>query len=344
MNPSMIINSISMPNKLLSITPNHPTDIHILQKILTTNHKITKVTSRKIEINNQKTRITIKLTIQIVEVKPDYENNSLNVRGRVVNEIENIKIGSYHNFTLNLNENFILHVTNSLQQIIDKLLQLLDVFLLVVFRNGKFEVAAIDEYGIYLKGHLKNKELKKFLAENCVAEKNSKSKHKQFPLKSTYYVKYIISNYELNNIITSKVQFHKIELTKEEEKLHLSEIFQKIIAEKKNMSIPFVKDLIIANNFLSKYEKGSDLIALGLNDVIDAKNNSAIETLILTQKLYCSFDPKENNNINIHELIKSLSKTIRVICISDTHLCGKKLNDIGGIGAILNYNFRKFYE
>ncbi|KRH93918.1 Meiotic cell division protein Pelota/DOM34 [Pseudoloma neurophilia] len=335
--PYMLIDYIKKEDQTIKITANHPADIHILYQLIDEKTQVTMFTSRKVEIGNQKTRISVKLTLQICETSADFENNALNLRGRIQNEVENIKLGSFHNLTIGLNESFVLHVQD-LRTTVDKLLKHLDVFLLIVFRNGKFEVAAIDEFGLRNRGHFKQKEFKQFLTEAC-----SEVVTKQpapFPLKSSIKVKYIVTNHQIENIVKISQPIHKFELTKTDEKLNLLQIFDRLLQNPQNSSIPFMKDLVIANNFLLMYEKGhTERIALGLTEILEAQDHFAIQTLIVTNKLYCSFDIEEREKIR--NLISSMKKNIIVAIISDFHRCGVKLNEIGGIGAILTYDYRK---
>lgn len=332
----MLINYIKKEDLTIKITPNHPIDIHILNQIIDESHCITMSTTRKVQIGNQKTRISVKLTIQVTEVSAYFENNALNIRGSVKNEVENVKLGSFHNLTIGLNEPFVLHVENKLQNTVEKLLKKLDVFLLVVFRNGKFEVAAIDEYGLRNKGSFKQNTFKKFLLDSCTTEKPTTKQ--QFPLKSTYKVEYIVTNHQISNFMSTKIPTHKFTLTAADEKASLSQIFEKLLENPDSSSIPFMKDLVQANNFVLMYEKGNNKIALGMTDVIEAQEYSAIQTLFVTNKLYCAFDHEERNKVR--SLIKSLNKTEKAIVISDSHACGIKLNNIGGIGAILSFDYR----
>lgn len=334
----MQINSISTVNQIISITPNHPADIHILYETLNESHRITMATSRKVEIGNQKTRISIKLTIQVTEITPCFENNALFVRGMVINEVENVKIGSFHNLEITLNDSFNLHVVKDLKKTSEQLLKKIDVFLIVIFRNKKFDIAAVDEFGLRNKGSFKQKEIKKFLQENCKTQEIGK---KQFPIKSAYKIQYIVSNHELSDFQISNIPKHKIEIEKNDEKKSISEIFENLLLKQKNTKIPFLKDLILANNFLHEYQKAGNKFVIGKKDVFEAKENSAIETLIVTKKLFFSFDP--NERLEIRNLINSIQKSKKVVIISDTHLCGKKLNEIGGIGAILSYDYRACY-
>lgn len=334
--PLMLINYIRKEDQTIKITPNHPSDINQLFQFIDSTNKITMSTTRKVEIGTVKKRIPVKLTVSVTETSADFENCALNVRGKVVNEVENVKIGSFHNFTIGLNDSFVIHVENGLQRSTQELLKKLDVFLLIVFRGGKFEVAAIDEYGLRNKGAFKLKEFKKFMTEFCSEE--PQPKQSQFPLKSTYKVEYIVSNHQITNSIKTKIPVHNFNFQKEHEKLNLSQIFETILEKSKSSSIPFMKDLILANNFLLLYEKADDKIALGMADVEDAQSNYAIEVLFVTNKLYCAFDIELREKVR--EMVKDLKRTKKVVVLSDSHKCGQKLNEIGGIGAILTYNFR----
>lgn len=353
----MIVNSFSSITQSLKLTPTHPFDIHLLFQNLRDSYRVTMSTTRKIEINNQKTRVAVKLTIQICSVSSDLENNLLTVRGRVAKENEKVKLGSFHNMTIGLNDTFYLEVDGGLKQILKRLLSDIVVFLVVIQRNGKFEVAAIDEYGIDCKGSFKKKELVKFLKEKCINEEKSNLKGKKtggskqhgetkpkitekFPITNKYTVKYIIANFSISLFMNSEFPTHIIKTSKEDENLRFKVLINQILSNQKNASIPFIKNLHLANKFLDMYQQGDDLVALGLKDVLLAMEYSAIHSVIITISLYCSFDVAERRKIR--KMIDALRKIKKVvIIISDGHICGEKLNEIGGIGAILKYNFRE---
>lgn len=332
----MLIDYIRKDDQTIKIIPNHPIDIHILYEIIDETSKITVWTTRKVEIGNTKTRINVKLTIKVCESTPDFENNALNTRGTIQNEVENIQLGSFHNYTIGLNEPFILHTNKNLKDTVDKLLEQRDVFLLIIFRNSKFEVAAIDEYGLRRKGIFKQKEFKKYLSDTCSTTKPAKPQ--PFPLKSEFKVKYIVSNHMISNIIKLNVPLYTFNLLKTDEKLTTSQIFDRLVQNPISSSIPFMRDLVLANNFLLMYEKGDDKIALGMSDVLEAQDHFALQTLFITNKLFCSFNIHERNMIR--KLIHTVRNKVKVVIVGDFHLCGTKLNDIGGIGAILTYDYR----
>lgn len=332
----MLIDYIRKDDQTIKITTNHPIDIHILYEIIEKPNQITVWTTRKIQIGNNKTRINVKLTVKVCESMPDFENNALNIRGTIQNEVEHIQVGSFHNYTICLNEPFIFHSNKNLRETVDKLLKQQDVFLLIIFRNGKYEVAAIDEYGLRRKGTFKQKEFRKFLVETCSSEKTMKNQ--PFPLKSAFKVKYIVSNHSIGNISNVDIPLYTFNLLKKDEKSTLPQIFDHLVQNPTSSSIPYLRDLVVANNFLVMYEKGENKIALGMTEVLEAQDNFAIQTLFVTNKLYCSLDIDERNTIR--NLIESVRKKVKVIIVGDFHHCGSKLNEIGGIGAILTFNYR----
>ncbi|ELQ75669.1 Meiotic cell division protein Pelota/DOM34 [Trachipleistophora hominis] len=354
----MIINSLNHSTHTLRITPTHPSDIHILFQNLLPSHTITMPTTRKIEINDQKKRVSINLTIRVCNVTIDLENSLLIVRGQIAREIENVKMGSYHNMNIGLNDCFSLEVQGDLWRMVDRLVRDIVVFMVIVFRNGKYEVGVVDEYGVECKGAYKKKEFAKFMKDRCAngAQKSDRSdisqasrgkdrqkdaKHGTTPITNSYRVKYIVCNFDVASFVNTSIPSHTISISKEHEKLPLKALIENILSNLTNTSIPFVKDLMVANQFLKMYERADDLIALGIKDVLAAIEFSAIDTMIVTVGLYCTYDVEERHRIR--KMVEMVGKDKKVVIISDGHACGNKLNYIGGIGAILKYNYKEEY-
>lgn len=124
----MIIDYINTLNNTLKLKATHPSDIHILFSDLNTTHKITMLTTRKVEINTHKQRIPINLTIQISSITSDLENNLLTIRGRITKETENIRIRSFHNMTIGLNNYFTIEVEENVKILAKRLLVDVDFF------------------------------------------------------------------------------------------------------------------------------------------------------------------------------------------------------------------------
>lgn len=355
----MIINSLNQATNTFRITPTHPSDIHILFQNLCTSHTITMSTTRKVEINDQKKRVSINLTIRVCTVTIDLENSSLCVRGQIAREAENVRMGSYHNMNIGLNDCFSLEVGSDLWQMVDRLVCDIVVFMVVVMRNGRFEIGVVDEYGVECKGTYKKKDFTKFMKERCTngaqkdgecdkmemkqasrrhrGKKPSGDTHRS--ITNNYRVKYIVCNFDVSLLVSTNIPAHTINISKEYEKLPFKALVENILSSLTNTAIPFIKDLMAANRFLRMYEQADDLIALGVKDVLSAIEFSAIETMIVTVGLYCSYDVEERERIR--KMVEMVGKAKKVVIVSDGHACGKKLNDIGGIGAILKYNYKE---
>ena len=99
------------------------------------------------------------------------------------------------------------------------------------------------------------------------------------------------------------------------------------------------KETILVEELLKEISLDQNA-AYGLEEVIAAGDASAIKKLLITDELIHALREQEQFD-SINELMKKVDKTKgEVHIITTDHESGKKLQGLGGIGAILRYKLK----
>ena len=93
---------------------------------------------------------------------------------------------------------------------------------------------------------------------------------------------------------------------------------------------------IVEELFVAIAKKGP--AAYGMKETTKAAEAGAVEQLLVTDKLIHKLR-EDNNFVKLDKIMKQVDKAKgKVWIISSEHESGKKLQGLGGIGAILRYN------
>lgn len=333
-------------------------DLWYLSHIIDPNDLVTARTIRKIKIGKEedrKTKLTkkpITLTLKVENVEFHKYSDSLRVSGKIVHAPEDIQKGDYH--TISLEENSVLLIKKEkwlnfqLKRISEASKALTYKILICTLDREEASFALLKKYGYDYLGEIKGNVQKK-------GDEIKKIEEKEFYSEIIKKLKDYTSRYKADNIIIASPAFWKEELLKEIEKKS-SELKQKITLATCNttgknavnevLKRGEVKEILkqdrttkevnLVEELFTEISK-EGLAAYGMEEVKNTANLGAIKTLMVTDELI-----KRLRSENKYETLDSIMKIVEstkgeIHIISTEHEAGKRLQGLGGIGAILRY-------
>ena len=82
-------------------------DVYNLYDMIEAGDTVRATSSRKVELESGKqVRVTLQLEVCVEKVDVDLQGSALYVKGKVTNENEHVKVGSYHTIDLGLDTKF----------------------------------------------------------------------------------------------------------------------------------------------------------------------------------------------------------------------------------------------
>ncbi|KAM0686697.1 Translation factor pelota [Conglomerata obtusa] len=330
-------------NGLLEIIPENEDDIYNLYNIIEQTDIIRAKTQRKVLLSNgTQQKMTLNLEIITESMTVDLESSFLFVKGKILNENEHIRKGSYHTIEITLNQKLTIYKNEwtelNIQSI--KKIQNQDEMVLFIYITQKkfvFSEVTANFTKVKCRKDYKNKNFKNILD---YMTKN---------LKLTYKLIIIASNNEIRNDfekifkITYKNYADRICNIKTENSNNdinkiVDEIFKDFETNKKILELQFVNDIIEFNTFKKNHVNNS-LTCVGINEVVEALEYGSIKSVIITNELFKSFDPKIRKQIDeLCKSVKNLGGKIFILPIK--HKCGEELHELGGIVGNLKFDYK----
>jgi len=327
-------------------------DLWYLSHIIDKDDIIKGKTVRKIKIGGDEQRKSdvIKKTVflKIKAEKTEFTENSLRVSGKIIEGPEDVQIGSYHTFEFEENTVATIIKESWLKFQLDKLKEASEEkagkIMIVVLDREEALFALMQREGYKLLTNLKGEVNKK-----AVDEKSKSSFYQEIIEQIREYDK----RYEFSKIILASPIFWKEELIKELKDLDLKKkIIQATCSSADNNGINEVlkrpetqealkqdriaREINVVEELLREISK-TNLAVYGLKQTEEAVNSGAVKTLILTDNLIKKQREKESYKKIDFMLKNTESMKGNVIIVSSEHEGGKKLDGLGGIGALLRY-------
>jgi len=331
-------------------------DLWCLSNIIDKGDLIRSKTIRKIKLQKEAQRKPqiikkpITLTIEIEKIEFHKYSDSLRASGKIIQAPEDIPKGSYH--TIEIKENSVILITKpkwysyQLKKIEEASKETKPKILIVVFDRENASFALLKKYGYLYLSDLQGEVPKK-----QDQEKKENIFYKQISKKIQEYVK----KYDIKYIIIASPAFWKEYLLKEipedlkkritqatcsnvgkkgiEEVLKRDEVKTVLKQDQTAKEIKLVEDLFI--------EIAKEKLALyNIKEIKKAAEYGAIKILLVTDDLIHKLR-QQNKFETLNNIMKTAEKTkAEVHIISTEHEAGKKLNGLGGIGAILRYQIK----
>jgi len=329
-------------------------DMWYLSNIIDPGDKVQGKTLRKIKTQSSEekskaaTKRPVFISIAVEKVEFSKYTNVLRVSGVIKQAPEDVPLGEHHTF--NVDENTIITIIKErwLKYQLDKLKEACSEkkssILIVVHDREEAYFALFKKYGYEILSHIEG-EVQKKREENI--------KKENFYLTIINKMKEYVERYGIKQIILASPAFWKEDLMKEIKDLELK---QKIItatcsSATKNgieevIKRPEVrvalrqeraaKEMIKVEELLTEIAK-NNLAAYGLKETENAANMGAVKELLITDSLIQK-SRQENFYHEIENVMRIVDKTKGEIeIISSEHEGGKKLDGLGGIGAILRF-------
>ena len=296
--------------------------------------------------DSTKKSIFVKLEVEKVEFSK--YSNVLRISGVIREAPEDVPRGEHHTFNVDDNTTITIIKEEWLKYQLDKLKEASSekksAILIVVHDREECYFALFKKYGYEVLAHIEGEVQKK-------REENIK--------KENFYVSVIkkmeeyAERYEIKQIILASPSFWKEDLMKE---LKDNEIKQKIIlatcsSATKNgidevIKRPEVREALKQERTAKEMNKVEELFteisknnlaAYGFKETENAATMGAIKDLLITDSLIQK-TRLQNNYKRLENIMKTVDKTKGEIeIISSEHEGGKKLDGLGGIGAVLRF-------
>ena len=329
-------------------------DLWYLNQLIDTNDIVSGKTFRKIKIGKEgerKQTIVKKpvfLKIKVEKLEFSKHSNVLRISGTVTEAPEDIALGSYHTF--NVEENTIIKIQkeNWLHYQIEKIkeasAETKSKILVCVHDREEAYFALIKKYGFDILSSIKGNVTKK-----ADLEKIESKFYKDIIKQLEEYDK----RHGLNKIILASPAFWKEDLMKElnnqdlKKKILLAtcsdvgenginEVLRRPETSEALKQDRISKEMRHVEELLEEISK-NNLASYGLEETKNAVGAGAVRTLLLTDE-FIQKKREENVYEEIEIIIKNTdSSKGTVVIVSSEHEAGKKLNGLGGIGAILRY-------
>jgi len=329
-------------------------DLWYLSHIIELNDHIKGATLRKISIGSKEERaknvirkpIFAKIKVEKIDMS---EFSNLRVSGIIVEAPEEVPKGNYHTF--NLEENSIVTIIKEKWQKyhLDKLKEaskpVSNILICIMDREeAVFALLKKSGYNVLskLKGIVNKKAVEEKVKENFYSELIKKMKEYD-------------DRYEFQSIILASPSFWKEDLMEElkgdlKDKIILatcSSVDESSISEVlKRQETQFAlkqdritKETNLVDELLLNIKK-DEKAAYGLKEVELAVNSGAVDKLLVTDRFIMK-SREDNKYYLIDELMKKTDYIKgEITIISSEHDAGKKLDGLGGVGAILRYKLR----
>ncbi len=329
-------------------------DLWYLSNIIEPKDIVQGKTFRKIkpsssdEKSKEASKRPVFLSVEAEKVEFSKYSNVLRVSGVIKQAPEDVPLGGHHTFNIDENTSITIIKEQWLKYQLDKLKEACSEkkssILICIHDREEAYFALFKKYGYEILSHIEGDVQKK-------REENIKKGN--FYLSVINKMEEYVERYGIKQIILASPAFWKEDLLKE---IKDSELKQKIITATcssvtKNgieevIKRPEVrvalqqeraaKEMVKVEELFTEIAK-NNLAAYGLKETENAANIGAIKELLITDSLIQK-SRQENFYHKVENIMKIVDKTKGEIeIISSEHDGGKKLDGLGGIGAILRF-------
>jgi len=331
-------------------------DLWYLSSLIDAKDKVSGSTQRKIKKGGEEekgsaTKKTIFLMIEVEKLEFSKHSNTLRVAGTVVEGPEDVPHGSHHTFGLEEGDEITITKEKWLKYQIDRLEEAtnskMPKILICVFDREEVYFAISKKYGYELvssmEGEVQKKEMK---------AKYNESFYTDIIKALTEYSK----RYKLDNIVLASPAFFKEDLFKQitdediKKKIVLAtcssvgenainEVLKRAEVREIMKKDQISKEVNLVEKLLSEISKEA-MAVYGMKEVREASNAGAIQILLVTD-LLIQKTRKENTYTQIENIMKNTEAAKgEVHIITAEHEGGRRLEGLGGIGAILRYKLK----
>lgn len=338
----------------IKIKVDSPEDLWYLSHMIDANDTISGKTIRKIKKSGSDertanvTRVPVFMSIKAEKIEINETADALRITGTILEGPEDIPHGSHHTFNVELNSEISISKEEWLKYQLDKLKdasqEKRSKILIMIFDREEAYFGLMKSYNYEILAHI---------AGN-VSKKADISR-----TESTFYrdlikiMKEYADRYEVNHIILASPSFWKEELFKELKDDSLrSKIIQATCSsvDKNAFNEVIKRDEVkqaLAEERVSSEIRSVELLlgevskrgaaTYGLEQVSQSVNLGAVKELLVSTSLITK-KRQDDSYQELDSLMRSVEKMNgSVTIINSDHDGGKRLDGLGGIGAILRY-------
>ncbi|MBD3249707.1 mRNA surveillance protein pelota [Candidatus Woesearchaeota archaeon] len=327
-------------------------DLWYLSHIADPGDLIRGSTVRKIKMGGEderKTRISKKKVFLEIELeKIEFKDDILRLSGIIKDGPEDLPRGAHHTF--NIDENSIITIKKErwLKYQLEKLKEAAaakqpDILICILDREeALFALSRKKGYDVLnrLKGDVQKKD------DNVVAKGG-------FYEETIKLIEEYVKRYRIENVIIASPAFWKEELMKHIEDTNLknkiteascssvdegaiNEVLKRNEVREVLKKDRISKEVKIVEQLMQEIAK-DEKAAYGIKEVEQAANSGAVKMLLISDGYISEMREKEKYSQvdNVMKLVDDMKGEVHII--SSEHDSGKKLDGLGGIGAILRY-------
>ncbi|MBU0461644.1 MAG: mRNA surveillance protein pelota [Nanoarchaeota archaeon] len=329
-------------------------DLWYLNSIIDSGDVVEGMTLRKIKIGDSGERnqkiikkpVYLKLNVEKIEFHP--YSNILRVSGKVVEGTDDVPAGSYHTFSVEEQSTITIEKNEWLRFQKTKLDEATKEkkpdILVVVLDRDEAHFALLKKYGY---------EFLTSLQGNVQKKVETTQQTTNFYEECITVLKEYIERYGINRVIVASPAFWKEDFLKNvkdnelREKIVLAtsssadrsainEVLKRDEVKSVLAEARISEEMKLVETLMSEISK-NNLAAYGMDEVETAVNSGAVNTLLVTDSLIRRLREEENFK-RLDSIMRTADKVkVDVHIISSEHEGGKRLDGLGGIGAILRY-------
>lgn len=331
----------------IEVIPESSDDIYMLYNLIDKNDTIRSLTTRKIVIEGKDSKkMTLLMDIFVQEINIDLAGGFLFLKGTILSEHENVRIGSFHNIEIEVGKR--LKITKKFWneyslKLKEEMKKILHSVLFCLFYTEECLIFNVSRNFVKLvqKLQIKNRNVKSL--EDYILRYIKEIKAVvlcTFKEEKPSILSLLLRNKELSKY--SGI-FCEVKLEEVKKKMVPTKVIANIMIEEKHKNIIEKIELKEEFNemkaFLKNLEFNQNLTAIGIKEIEEAMEYGAIGNLLVTFEKVKSGDLEER--LKIESLIQEISKMrCGVFILPANSVYGERLNEIGGIAANLKFIYK----
>jgi protein pelota len=326
----------------------NPDDLWFLNSMIDKGDEIKGKTLRKLKVNEEASAERKKVFLAVQVEKVEYTATELRVAGKVTEGPEDVPKGSYHTFSVEVGSTISIIKKEWLGYQLDYLKEATTVkppkIVLCVFDREEALFAKLTREGYEMLTTIKGK-----VAKKAVPEKVKETFYEQVIKQLEEYDR----RFELDKIILASPSFWKEELYKVlgnealkkkiiqatcsgVDETSIAEVLKRKETQEALRLERVSKEMSIVEELFRLISKAGNA-AYGMIETKQAAESGAVNDLLVTDQLIQTLR-EENRFSEIDSIMKMVDRAKgKVWIISTEHEGGKRLQGLGGIGAILRY-------
>ena len=327
-------------------------DLWHLSQIIDKGDIVQGDTVRKIRIGDKDERnsnaIKKRMFLSINAEKIEFNENSLRVLGGIIEGPSDIKKGAHHSFVIENSTKITIIKKKWMGFQLDKIKEACST------KQPSILICVLDrEEAIFALPKRSGYEILSEIKGNVQKKDDNEIKRGDFYSEIILILEEYDKRYNIENIIIASPAFWKEYLIKSvkdpvlKKKITLAtcssvgnnavdEVLKRPEVKEVLSQLRFAKEMKLVEELLFEISKKRNA-AYGFKEVENASHAGAVKLLLVTDKLIKKMREKEDYDLldNVIKLVDSMDGEISII--SSEHDGGKRLDGLGGIGAILRY-------